>query len=152
MDPINSDVIVISDDDDAVKREFKDEDNLGDEDNHLMPKKKKKYNHYIKTEIDVFKDYEWTSIIEVSLDNRRLPENSIITQKSKIIKNFHCHYCVKCFPEEDLLKEHLKTHKKLQNTNKNTICKLCGKLICSSFKLNSQAFRKTCNCEAISLG
>jgi len=65
--------------------EFKDKDNLGGKDNHLMPKKKKtsnmlkknkasnmpkkkKYHHFIKTEIDVFDDYVWKSIIEISLD------------------------------------------------------------------------------------
>ncbi|KAF0753903.1 zinc finger protein 121-like [Aphis craccivora] len=123
MDPINdyNDVIVISDDDDAIGSEFKDEDNLGDKDNHLMSKNI--FYKYIKTRFDI-------------------PDNSIIKEKNIIEKRYHCHYCELIFPKDRLLLKHLKNYHQLQNTNKKITSKYCGKLFRFNFQLNRHDRRK----------
>ncbi|KAF0751949.1 zinc finger protein 121-like [Aphis craccivora] len=147
-----SDVMVISDDDDTVNSDFKDKGNLGGKEKNLIPKeekesnipKKKKTRNFTKTETDVFDDYVWTSIIELPV--YQVPENSIMIETT----TFHCHYCVKRFPKEDILKEHLKNHK-LGNKKKNITCQSCGKCLRSRLELKRQVSRKACNCGVISI-
>ncbi|CAI6355676.1 unnamed protein product [Macrosiphum euphorbiae] len=83
-----------------------------------------------KSRIEITKDYDNQSNMELPLEYQDVEDNIYLNHENRSDKIFHCNICEKSFELNHLLKNHLAEHKRQINckTNKCTFCEKKFKL------------------------